>query len=345
VKSKNIVLGLVSFLLFYIILELFSRIALSFLGYSFFHPKSFIVDNYYKELKKPLETEITKDDGYKDILILGGSVISPLWSQMDTRLDSLLARKDVRVFNVAVPGHSSLDNSIKYDLLKDKAFDLVIYYEAINENRENNTPKKLFKEDYSDREWYHHIGLLRKHPEMNFTTLPYLIHKSVAAIIQKVTNTPFLDNDNVRKEHRQYGSEIKTAGPYKRNLEKIINQASEKDAKLLLMGYTSFFPDVNLLGDPSDAQYFAKNCKMAAIVTVWGDTKNTQKGIEVHNDILAKLATEHKTYYLDMRKVVPQEVDYFCDICHLSDKGCAIFADALANYIKTNKILDDKSKI
>ncbi len=344
-KSKNFVLGLVSFLLFYIILELFSRIALSFLGFSFFNPKSFLVDNYYKELKKPLETKITKDDGYNDILILGGSVISPLWSRMDARLDSLLSKRNVRVFDVAIPGHTSLDNAIKYDLLKDKEFDLVIYYEAINENRANNTAPEMFKEDYSQMEWYHHIGLIRKHPELNFTTLPYLLHKAIVTITRKITKTPFVENDNVRKENRKYGADIKTAGPYKKNLESIIGLASEKQEKLLLMAYTSFFPDVNLLGDPSDAQYFAKNCARAAIVTVWGDTKNTQKGIEVHNDILTRLAVEHKTYYLDMRKIIPQEVDYFCDICHLSEKGCGIFADALANYIATNNILEAKPKI
>lgn len=343
-KSKNFVLGLVSFLLFYIILELFSRIALSFLGFSFFNPKGFLVDNYYKELKTPLQTDITKDDGYKDILILGGSVISPLWSRMDARLDSILSKKNVRVFDVAIPGHTSLDNAIKYELLKDKEFDLVIYYEAINENRANNTAPDLFKDDYSQMEWYHHIGLIRKHPELNFTTLPYLLHKAIVTITRKITKTPFLENDNVRKENRQYGADIKTAGPYKKNLEDIISLASKKEEKLLLMAYTSFFPDVNFLGDPSDAQYFAKNCARAAIVTVWGDTKNTKKGIEVHNDILTSLANEHKTYYLDMRKMIPQEVDCFCDICHLSEKGCAIFADALANYITTSNLLETKAK-
>lgn len=344
-KSKNLILGGVSFLLLYLILELFSRIALSFLGFSFFNPKSFLVNNYYKELQKPLETKITKDDGYTDILILGGSVISPLWSRMDTRLDSLLSKKNVRVFDVAIPGHTSLDNAIKYDLLKDKEFDLVIYYEAINENRANNAAPERFKEDYSQMEWYHHIGLIRKHPELNFTTLPYLLHKAIVTIGRKITRTPFLENDNVRKENRQYGSDIKTAGPYKKNLEEIIALSEKKNEKLLLMAYTSFFPDVKFLGDPSDAQYFAKNCARAAIVTVWGDTKNTQKGIEVHNDILTKLAVEHKTYYLDMRKMVPQEVDCFCDICHLSEKGCIIFAESLANYITTNHILEDKPKI
>lgn len=339
-KYKSFILGAVTFLLFYLILELFSRIALTYLGFSFFNPKSFLVNNYYKELKKPLEAKITKDDGYTDILILGGSVISPSWSKMDTRLDSLLSKnKNVRVFNVAIPGHTSLDNAIKYELLKDKEFDLVIYYEAINENRANNTPAERFREDYSQMEWYHHIGLIRKHPELNFTTLPYLLHKSIITIVRKVTKTPFQENDNVRKEDRKYGCDIKTAEPYKKNLETIIAYASERNENLLLLEYTSFFPDVDFLGNPSDAQYFAKNCERAAIVTVWGDTKNTQKGIKVHNDILSKLANQHHTYYLDMRKEIPQEVDYFCDICHLSEKGCQVFAESLADYIISNKIL------
>ena len=346
-KNKNVVLGLTAFVLFYLIFELLSRIVLSFLGYSFFKPKNFIVSHHYKELGAVLKTTITKDDGYTDILILGGSVISSSWSRMDTRLDSLLSnntQQKIRVFDVAIPGHTSLDNAIKYDLLKNKQFDLVIFYEAINENRANNIKPAFFKKDYSHIEWYYHINLLRKHPEINYTTLPYLLHKAILTTVIKVGGYKFIETDNVRKENRPYGGVIKTEKSYEENLQAIIDLSKVKNEQLLLLGYTSFFPKVNFLGDPSDAQYFAKNCKKAAIVTVWGDTKNVEKGINIHNKVLAKLANTNNTHYFDMQKAVPQEVDYFCDICHLSEKGCGVFAEKLVNYIHSENIFNTAKK-
>ncbi|MFN3489855.1 MAG: hypothetical protein ACK4YV_12015 [Emticicia sp.] len=342
-KNKNLLLGLTATFLFYIVFELLARLTLVFLGFSFFNPKNFIIKNYYPELEKVLSTEIKTDDKFTDILILGGSVISSSWSQMDERLDSLLPNnQDIRVFNVAIPSHTSLDNLIKYKLLANKKFDLVIYYEAINENRANNVAPQLFKTDYSHIEWYYHINILMKHPEINYTALPFLLHKSVATIIQKITHYTFIEMDNVSKENRIYGSDIKTVMPYRANLENIISLSKHKSEKLLLVAYASFFPKVKFKGDPSDAQYFAKNCKKAAIVTVWGDTKNTQKGIIAHNEILTDLANKNNTFYLDMTQTIPQDTAYFCDICHLSEKGCNLFAQTLSKYMINKKLLTKK---
>ena len=51
-----------------------------------------------------------------------------------------LGQRNVRIFNLAMPAHTSRDSWLKYAALRDARFDLVIFYHGINEARVNNAP-------------------------------------------------------------------------------------------------------------------------------------------------------------------------------------------------------------
>ncbi len=101
----------------FLILEAFLRIYLVGLS-DFFLPKKGLIRKFYPWTAILLETDIKKEPSNYNVLILGGSVVSPGCTALDQRLDTLLSPyvpqgTKLRLFNQAVPAHTSLDNLIK----------------------------------------------------------------------------------------------------------------------------------------------------------------------------------------------------------------------------------------
>lgn len=328
--------------------ELFSRVFLCFCGYSFWTPSDYIFDGFYKNLKEPAGQRIGRNEKVTRILILGGSVVSSGYSNLDIRLDTILAQKfgktrRFEVLNVAAPGHTSLDNLLKYRLLKRQRFDLVIYYEAINETRFNNIPPEHFRADYAHVRWYSAYYQLLRHPEINITVIPYLVDKLISSVKDKLEGRIYIDVENINPQFVQYGRDIKTEKCYRANIEEIVKIANSRGDKLILIGYASYFPkNVILTGGEEDMQYFA-GCKYASPTRIWGNPENVKKGIAVHNSVLRGLVEQYHVPFLDMDMRLPQNPKFFCDVCHVSEPGARRFADEIAQFIIRHGIVQRRS--
>ncbi|MCF2490827.1 hypothetical protein [Dyadobacter sp. CY347] len=290
-------------------------------------------------------TEIRNDDAIKDILILGGSVISTGYLNLEPRLDTLLKQKygnnaKFAFYNIAAPAHTALDNAMKYDLLDKHHFDLVIYYEAINDTHANNIPPADFKDDYSHIKWYDDIYLLGAHPEINITVIPYLIDKTIHYLSDKVNHKIYLSQYGVDQKFIQYGAQVQSERAYEMNVGRIIAKSRSKGEKLLLLSYASHFPpNIALTGDKKDLKYYAK-CNFATPVTMWGSPESVRKGVNRHNEILRRLAQTNSVAFMDMEKRFPADSSLFCDVCHLSEAGARQFARELAAFLIDEKMLE-----
>ncbi|TLU99136.1 hypothetical protein [Dyadobacter luticola] len=331
------------FLILFLLTELLLRLSLLFLGYPFLKPADNIFKSYYTNLDPIRKKEIKSDDEIYDVLILGGSVVSTPWSNLEARLDTLLRNeykgKKFAFYNIAGAGHTSLDNYLKYKLLKDQRFDLVLYYEAINENRANNIPAKDFRNDYSHIKWYNDIYLLESHPEINFTVIPYLVDRTIHYIKDKVTHKVYVSQEKVDPQFAQYGSDIKTAGSYGKNLEGLVRIAKERGDKLVLMSYATYFPpNVKLTGEQVDMSHFA-GCMFASPVTIWGKPDNVKKGVQTHNLVLRKVVKDSQVAFLDMEALMPKDSTMFCDVCHVAEPGAQRFAREVSGFIIREKMV------
>lgn len=321
------------------------RIGLLFFGYPFFKPADYLYSGFYESMDDVRGKEIQRGGDVKNVLILGGSVVSTPWSHLESRLDTILQKhygKGGRYafYNVAAAGHTSRDNALKYSLLEDKRFDLVLYYEAINENRANNIPAKDFRQDYSHMRWYRDIYLLRSHPEMNITVIPYVVDRLVTYVRDRMDHRIYISHERVDPSFEKYGGDIKTKESYRRNLEEIIAAAKRRGDKLVLMSYASYFPEnVVLTGEQKDMDHFA-GCNYASPVVVWGKAPNVKKGIGVHNLVLRELVNKHGTLFLDMEHQMPKDPKLFCDVCHVSEPGAQRFAHEIVEFIVRRKILE-----
>ncbi len=342
---RNFAIHLAVWAVCYLILEIVLRFYFFNISADFLRPDKGLLRKYYPELVTVLSEEVPADTNTRTILILGGSVVSPGYSRLEKRLDTLLTPylnqgSQLKVYNLAVPAHTSLDNVRKLELLPDKHFDLILYYEAINESRFNNVPPQLFRDDYDHVKWHHDISLILSHKELPFLIAPYAVHYSIRQLQDRLQGKTYIDFEQIKPENMTYGNHIKTAGPYNANINKLVKIANARHEKLLLISYASYFPEnVRLTGGESDMAHFG-GCQFASPVSVWGKPENVRKCIVENNRELLQVARQTNTPLLDMANLVPQKKSYFCDVCHFSEEGARFFADQLAKNILERKLLD-----
>ena len=131
---------------------------------------------WYPELRDLADYEY--DPTQYNILLLGGSVLTKEWGKIPEQLFNKVTEvtgKRANIVNLACPAHSSLDSYYKYKETIDKSFDLVLFYQAINETRANNVPPELWKDDYSHYAWYEEINWYYNHPKLKSVFFSYRI--------------------------------------------------------------------------------------------------------------------------------------------------------------------------
>lgn len=344
-KSKKALFSFILLLLLVLFCELAFRLTLwATKKIPFWRPDLAIENRFYPELKLTRYFNITQSNDSLDILILGGSVVADEWRSKVARslrdtLKVALNTDRIRYFNLANLGHNTADNLFKYKLLTNKRFDLVFFYEAINETKFNNVPSQFFRNDYTHVHWYHDIHMIKQHPELRYTVIPFILHlisDYFAALIGK----RYFINESPDAKYYTEGANIKTASIYKNNLESIIEIAHQRNEPLILVNYTYYIPEIWRKSGFKDQKWDFSQCDLSSPISIWGAPLNVEKGIVTHREMMRQLAISHKkAFYFDMDSHFPKNGVYFCDICHLTDNGAKIFANNLASFILTNRVL------
>lgn len=310
---------------------------------SFFAPEA--MELFYPWIRETRGTPITKGDGYFDILFLGGSVLYDVgdWEKAVPLLQERLGDKiksKIRIHNLARPSHSSLDSLFKYRSLSDKHFDLVVIYESINEVRANNCPPEIFRDDYSHYSWYHKLNFFERHGAFKFFTLPYTLYSLSADIRQKLKPAQFVPTDIPNEDWGKYGKTIRTAKPFQRNLESIINLAKRRQEPVLLMTFTFYVPKDYSYGKFKLRRLDYTYGEHSFPIEVWGKPEHVIRGALVHNTVIKNLAAQHREIMLlDELSLMPQNGAFFQDICHLTDQGIEKFLNDVAETLKNNPAL------
>ncbi|AYQ30843.1 hypothetical protein [Runella sp. SP2] len=310
----------------------------------FVRPDLAVEEHFYKELKLVQNSTISADNDSLDILVLGGSVVADEWRSKVARYlqDSLrkgLNTSKVRYFNLANLGHTTSDNLYKYKSLKNKHFDLVIYYEGINETRFNNVPASLFRSDYTHVRWYHDIALIKQHPEMRYTVIPFMVHLFLNYASTLVGKRYFI-NDAPDERFYSEAFDVKTAPVYQKNLTQIVATAQARKEPLLLVNFTYYIPEKWRKSNFKDQEWDYAGCDLSSPIRTWGTPLAVEKGILAHRAMMQQVANAHKgVHYMDMMPLLPREGRNFCDICHLTDDGCRIFSNNVASYVLKNNVI------
>ena len=321
--NKSLKILLINILVFFFLIEVASRIYLSLRRDSSFIDPSSTSLFYYPEMK-PTNVCPPSPSNW-DILLLGASVLHPAWGSVEKELKDLLSNssKNVRIHNLAIPAHTTRDSLIKYRLLEGHVYDKVFVYHGINELRMNNYPEHRFQYDYSHVHWYRTVNPLFRHRELSFFATPFMADHAWFKLTRK--------DDDEQYEHRKHGSLIKTEQAFHCNLKAIADLAEKRGDELVLATYAYHVPP-----DYSKDAFYAKNLDYDAhrlSVEAWGHPKNIRLGLELHNKIVRRLASEEKITCVEIADHIHGEAANFDDVCHLTSQGSRRFAQLLASHL------------
>ncbi len=271
------------------------------------------------------------------MLLLGGSVLEYSAEALEQQLEEQHPGP-VRVFNLAREAHSTLDSYYKYRELDrrlgDRRFDLVVFYHGINELRANNTPPDDFRDDYSHYTWYASIAAVEAHPRRALFTLPFTVHYLGTLVEHRLGLTAEIPTSGPPPELTRHGSAIKTAEPFRRNLDQILELSDRRGEPVLLMSFAWFVPDGYSIQRFGARQLDYSAEELGLPIEIWGRPEHVVAGIEAHNVILREAAQARPgMLFVDQEALMPRDGEHFGDICHFTELGTRQFVENLLHVL------------
>src|SRR5215471_18610955 len=299
-------------------------------GVPFGNP-SHILYAYYPELKRVDKERPTHGDAFYDILFLGESTLDKNWGEVEQNLLEQLAYKghrNVRIFNLAKPAHTSRDSWLKYAALGEARFELVVFYEGINEARANNAPPDIFREDYAHYFWYKIVNTLAPYHGTAWFALPYTLRYLAFNMQYALTKDRYVPKHAPRKDWLQYGRNPRSAVSFKHNLGAILDLAARRGDRVLLMTFATYVPE-----DYSLEAFKAKRLDYGlhgTPIEMWGTREHVLETVAVHNEIVRSLAAQHAgVLFVDQANLMAGNPRYFNDPCHFTAVGSSKFVEYL----------------
>jgi hypothetical protein len=276
------------------------------------------------------------DDPYFDVLLLGESVLHHNWGQIEPAFAEQLALaglRNVRIFNLAVPAHTSRDSRLKYEALGNAQFDLVVLYDGANETRTNNVPPGMFRDDYSHYSWYAIVNAVAPYHGRTRFALPYTMRYAVNRARQRWAPDRFVPTTEPRADWVQYGSVARSANAFEHNVAAILDVAAARRDPVMLMTFASWVPP-NYTREAFDAKQLAYRLHRMPI-EVWGRQEDVLRAVAAHNDVVRRLAAGRKdVLFVDQASLMVGSASNFDDPFHLTIAGSLAFVDHMMSVLR-----------
>jgi hypothetical protein len=286
---------------------------------------------FYPELASIDRFVPRHDDATFDVLLLSGSALDPHFAPIELQLKERLTQathRPVRVHNAAVPGHTTLDSLYKYRKLARAGFELVAVYHGLNELRANNAPPELFRDDYSHYGWYELVRDVVDEGALYPFAAPYTVRFGFRRVLARLGLRHYVPTERPRADWMVHGREIRSLGPFRRNLEAIVALAKQRGERALLMTYASHIPP-----DYSEERFAARSLDYLLYlspVELWGEVGNIRAGLAAHNAAVREIvASDPSVEFVDIAAAIPDEGRFYNDVCHLTLAGSERFVEAL----------------
>jgi hypothetical protein len=277
-------------------------------------------------------------DGFYDILFLGGSVLHGKWGSAEMELREQLAyhgHRNIRIFNLAMPAHTSRDSWLKYAALSAARFDLVILYHGINEARVNNAPPEIFREDYGHYSWYDAVNTLAPYHGTALFAFPYTLRYLAINAWHSLMKDHYVSTYVVRKDWIQYGRESRSAVSFQRNLSAILDLAAQRGDPVLLMTFATYVPE-NYSREAFNKKQLDYVLHRAPIEW-WGRPEHILATVAVHNEIVRRMAAQLKNVlFVDQARLMDGSARYFNDPAHLTLLGSHKFVENVVSVLLSN---------
>lgn len=302
-------------------------------GVPFLSPER-ILYAFYPELLRVDSDPPAAHDNF-DILLLSGSVLHPNWGYVDQILrQKFLSNgyEKVRIYNLAVPAHTSRDSLLKYAALDPARFDLVVFYHGINGVRANNVPSELYRDNYDHYFWYEIVNALAPYHKTARMAFPYSLHYLRLRIKQILKHDNYIPTETPRQEWIQYGEYARSVSSLRQNVTRLLDLALRRGDRVLLLTVAVHVPQ-----NYSLERFAEKSLDFNLHLTpieMWGDPDDVENTVALHNDVIRSIVKDRgEVLFMDMASRMPKGRRYFNDVCHLTHEGSEIVADHLFDLI------------
>lgn len=294
---------------------------------------------FYPELLPILASQPSSRDPIIDVLLLGASVLSEDFGSVPQALREELAlatRREVRVWSPGQKAQGALDSLYQYRGLAGVGFDAVVIYHGLNELRANNVPPELFHSDFSHYAYYETLrdvlGDGRLWPFAAPYTLEYWLRARREASAARAGHPIRVPRHDPRASWTAYGAEIRSAGPFRKNVEAILDLAAERREPALLLTVATYVAP----GYSRDA-FDARRLDYATHYTpieLWGVAEHVAKGVAAHNaEIRALVAARPGLAFFDLDAALPKERRYWNDVTHFTVAGSQRVAELVLPHL------------
>jgi hypothetical protein len=288
---------------------------------------------YYPELRDSDEGYPSRDGQSFDVLLLGESVLHPDWGEVAQALREALAfsgRRDVRIFNLAKPAHTSRDSWLKYAAIPSARFRLVVVYDGMNETRANNVPPDLYRDNYSHYSWYEGANAIAPYHGNARFVLPYTGRYIVTALRAALHSDRYVPTNSPIAEWEQYAARPRSPESLRQNLENIVRVAHERGDPLMLMTFATYVP-ANYSKLAFRAKALDYGTHLSAL-EIWGAPQFVRLAIDQQNAVIRDLASRHhEVLFVDQARLMTGSNRYFNDPCHLTVAGSSVFAQHIVD--------------
>jgi hypothetical protein len=291
----------------------------------------YILSAFYPELRRVDYKRPSHGDEFYDVLFLGGSVLHGDWSQVEQALREQLAfagHRNVRVFNLAAPAHTTRDSRIKYGALRRPRFELVLVYHGVNDARTNNVPPDLFRPDYGHYTWYETVNLLAPYHGRAKLALPYTLRYLALLARQRARPDRYVPREAPRPDWVRYGSDPRSREAFRDNLETILEVAGRRKDQVLLATFATRLPaDYSLEAFRAGRLDYGLH---RTPIEDWGRREDVVGAIAAHNEVVRRLAARGQgVLFVDQAGLMAGSALWFNDFCHLTVAGSSRFVENL----------------
>lgn len=252
----------------------------------------------------------------------------------------------LRFVSSGVPAQMSYDSLWKYQYwYRGYDFDLVVYYNGINDARANNYPRDVFRDDYTQFPYYRRFApvfdWVDRHPVLSRSfgvTLAVSLYHRLAVQLEPAFRREAPYNSPLDDPWLVEGADVKTQRAFLRNTEEVLRVARERGQKVLLLTFAYYLPS-----DYTNERFFAHETDYSfsedSVATeVWGRKENVVAAIEAHNEAIRRVARNHPdALFFDMERFMPKDREHFIDICHWTERGREVFARGVLEAIAAHR--------
>ncbi len=274
------------------------------------------------------EIALQKPEDTLRILVLGSSTMFN--RHMGERLKTALQQKTgkkIELLDAGIRSHTTQADVLKLQLLAPYQWDMVLFYNGINDLWASHVLPEDFHDDYRQLDPWNYRNLLLDNSLLARYSYNFFYYKF----------KPFAQYQFVfPKKPYINAANFASLPVFTANLEKIVSISKNIGAKPVLMTFAFHLPENYSRQAFLDKQldYSNPDNYDSRDVYNWGPPDYVREGLTRQNTIIREIAKKQDVILVDADAQISGQGIWFGDVCHFNDAGVDVFTALVATTLQ-----------